>query len=72
MGIILAAFFSFVGLTDRYQEVDGAETYLHSETIIANDNIITNRIATIKKGKLPFTYHLLVVEGDEIVIDIQN
>jgi hypothetical protein len=55
-----------------YEEVDGGEVYLMSETIVQNDMLVKERISSIKKGKNPITFHLLVVEKDEIIIDIPN
>lgn len=56
---------------NNYQPEDGATVYLRSETIVVNDKL-TDRIISITEGKKPFTYYLLWVENDEIVLELNN
>lgn len=67
---LLANFF----LGNNYEEVDGALTYLRSETIIVNDEVQVDRIITLRQGRKAWTWELLVVDSDQegITLEIHN
>ena len=65
-----ALFFSLM-FGNNYQEQDGATVYLRSQTTVIND-VVSERIISITEGKKPYTYYLLWVENDEIVLELNN
>jgi hypothetical protein len=57
---------------NNYEAQEGSTVYLQSQVLVKNDQLITNRIVSITEGKKPFTYYLLWVENDEIVLELNN
>ena len=59
-------------LGNNYVECDQTTVYLHSETVVVNDKLKTERIISVKEGLKPLTYELLWVENDDIVLNFHN
>lgn len=59
---------------NNYEEVDGALVYLHSETIIVDDEVKVDRIISLRQGRKAWTWELLVVDSDQegITLEIHN
>lgn len=59
-------------LGNNYQEVDGGNVYIHSTTVVVNNNVLTDRIISVREGLKPLTYEFLWVENDKIVFLVNN
>lgn len=69
MSFILAMVMKFC---NQYEEADDPVVFLSSEQIVLNDKVTKDRIITVKPGKKMFTYHILIAEGDSLVVDFHN
>jgi hypothetical protein len=59
---------------NNYEEVEGALTFIQSETIVVNDKVVKDRIISLRQGAKPWTWELLVVDSDQdgITLEIHN
>jgi hypothetical protein len=68
MATLLSMLLSIFG---QYEEVEGGIVYIQSSQIVENDKI-EETIVACKKGKKKFTFHLLIVNNENLIVDIHN
>ena len=64
--LLLAPFFN------NYVESDENIVYVQSYQMVVNDEIKRDLIVGVKPGKRKFTFEVLVVDNDSILVDFHN
>jgi hypothetical protein len=68
MATLLSMLLSIFG---QYQEADEGMVYVQSYQMIRNDKV-EETIVACKKGKKKFTFHLLIVNNEHLIVDVHN
>lgn len=69
MGVFFALLLKFF---NQYEESDDPVVFVKAETIVLNDEVKKDRVICVKPGKKPYTYHILISDGNELTLDIHN
>ena len=68
MATLLSMLLSIFG---QYQEAEEVLVYFQSYQMIRNDKV-EETIVACKKGKKKFTFHLLIVNNEHLIVDVHN
>ena len=65
-------FLLFAPFLNHYVESDENIVYVQSYQMVVNDEIKRDLIVGVKPGKKKFTFEVLVVDNDSILVDFHN
>ena len=65
-------FLLFAPFPNNYVESDENIVYVQSYQMVVNDEIKRDLIVGVKPGKKKFTFEVLVVDNDSILVDFHN
>ena len=65
-------FLLFAPVLNNYVESDENIVYVQSYQMVVNDEIKRDLIVGVKPGKKKFTFEVLVVDNDSILVDFHN
>lgn len=65
-------FLLFAPFFNNYVESDENIVYVQSYQMVVNDEIKRDLIVGVKPGKRKFTFEVLVVDNDSILVDFHN
>ena len=65
-------FLLFAPFLNNYVESDENIVYVQSYQMVVNDEIKRDLIVGVKPGKKKFTFEVLVVDNDSILVDFHN
>ena len=65
-------FLLFAPFLNNYVESDENIVYVQSYQMVVNDEITRDLIVGVKPGKKKFTFEVLVVDNDSILVDFHN
>ena len=65
-------FLLFAPFLNNYVESDENIVYVQSYQMVVNDEIKRDLIVGVKPGKKKFTFEVLVVDNDRILVDFHN
>ena len=71
-GVIMTTLLSMpLSIFGQYQEADEGMVYVQSYQMIRNEKV-EETIVACKKGKKKFTFHLLIVNNEHLIVDVHN